>query len=447
MTMYPDKLEDIIKDCDTNKLKSFYENYRNRLHELLVEYFISDYNITDRYHEFVLNQEEGRGRVNTYIELFGECLSGSVDGFFDDQEKIGGARAVQGYALEDVVGFVRAFGQALWQCIKEYNRKESDAEKQINFNDTFYIYQLSAASNYMISVGFNKSANDVIKVNRDRIYRLQRYAAETVSVFDEIKVYDLAIECIKDLFGLRAKLLIIDNIDVSSKMSSNHSVERVHSFFPSMPHILELIKKDKNIIVRESPDAFTGSDNRLLGILLLNDGERQFDVAPMQAYLLGQFGFLTGAIISNCRMTSEIADQQKELRELAGRLISIQEDERKKIAAEIHDTVTQSLTGIGYKAQFCQEIIDKYPEKLEDELNNLVVNIGHAIRQSRQLIKALRPQVLDGVGVTAALKSLINEFYEDSLIAVDFSYPENISVGQHQEITIFRIVQEALRCN
>jgi len=242
--MYPDKLEEIIKDCDTNKLKFFYENYRNRLHELLMEYFMSDNNITDRYHEFALNQEEGRERVNTYIELFGECLSGSVDGFFDDQEKLGGARAVQGYALEDVVGFVRAFGQAVWQCIKEYNRKESEAGNHINFNDTFYIYQLCAASNYMISVGFNKSANDVIKVNTDRIYRLQRYAAETVSVFDEITVYDLAIECIKDIFGLRAKLLIIDNINVSSKMLANHSVERVHSCLPYMSHILQFLKQE-----------------------------------------------------------------------------------------------------------------------------------------------------------------------------------------------------------
>ena len=143
-------------------------------------------------------------------------------------------------------------------------------------------------------------------------------------------------------------------------------------------------------------------------------------------------------------MFSELAEKQEELSRLTGRLISVQEEERKRIAANIHDTLTQSLTAIGYKALLCQELQDRDPSRLTAELNGLVLSINEALKQSRQMISDLRPKVLDDLGIIAAFRRALLTFKEDAHIEVNLKSPAHMEVGSHAGIVFFRILQEAL---
>jgi two-component system sensor histidine kinase DegS len=132
------------------------------------------------------------------------------------------------------------------------------------------------------------------------------------------------------------------------------------------------------------------------------------------------------------------------LRGLTARLISVQEEERKKIAADIHDVLTQALTGIGYKALYCMEIAEKDIDRLHRELELLTETINEALRQSRQIINNLRPHILDDIGVIAAFRKLIKDFEEKFGIDARFRHPETLRIDPDKGIALFRILQEAL---
>jgi len=143
-------------------------------------------------------------------------------------------------------------------------------------------------------------------------------------------------------------------------------------------------------------------------------------------------------------MICELARKKEELHELTGRLISVQEEEKKRIGADIHDTITQALTAIGYKALLCQALINKDLPRLEEELNRLVNDINGALRKSRSIISELRPKILDDIGIVAVFKRAIASFKEDSGLDVDLDCPETFSVNPDVGIAFYRIFQEAL---
>ncbi|NQU04208.1 MAG: cache domain-containing protein [Syntrophaceae bacterium] len=133
----------------------------------------------------------------------------------------------------------------------------------------------------------------------------------------------------------------------------------------------------------------------------------------------------------------------EELSELARRLISAQEDERKKIAADIHDTLTQGLTGIGYKVLLCQKLVKKDQNKLQDVLKTLVTNVNENLNRSRQIISNLWPKILDDVGIVATFKKTLKNLKEETSFHINFFSPEELQVSPDQGIALFRILQES----
>ena len=182
----------------------------------------------------------------------------------------------------------------------------------------------------------------------------------------------------------------------------------------------------------------------LTGLFFIHNQGRVFRFEKFDKNLLYQFSYFTEAVLSNYMMFSELAEKKEELHKLTGQLISIQEGERKRIAAEIHDTITQALTAIGYKALLCQELIDKGPSRLNDELNRLVHDINGALKQSRQMISNLRPKILDDLGIVTAIKRVLTDFQEDTNIRVNFIPPKELDVRPELGTAFYRILQESL---
>jgi signal transduction histidine kinase len=143
--------------------------------------------------------------------------------------------------------------------------------------------------------------------------------------------------------------------------------------------------------------------------------------------------------------TAELARKSEEIRELTGRLLKSQDDERRRLARELHDSTGQmlaamkiNLDSIGVEMQGKNPAVDK----LVAETTGYTVEIS---RQLRTMSYLLHPPLLDETGLQSALRWYAEGFAQRSGIQVDLKInPEFRRLPDDLEIAIFRVVQESL---
>jgi two-component system sensor histidine kinase DegS len=170
----------------------------------------------------------------------------------------------------------------------------------------------------------------------------------------------------------------------------------------------------------------------------------EFDFETNRGDLLNQLLYIIVIALENAFMMEQIEHSRIEMRSLAGKTITIQEEERKRIAADIHDIITQSLTGIGYKIQYCQEMARSDPKQVGKQLDLLLSMVHGAINQSREMISTLRPVLIDTLRVVPALEKFLQVFGNETGIEILTSFPQAIDLSSEIKICIFRVVQEGL---
>ena len=453
--------QDIIENADLKKLSQFFAKRKERIYDLIREGLKKG--PPTPYICHILDHPKGQGRNRRFLNAFEEALRGRVDILFEDQQRIGYKRAIEGFNLEDVFTYKMAFREAIWHFINNYNAEQEFEQDIINLNDIRFIEHLIGYSNYLLSYPFLKTRDEIINRRRNQLHQLHLYAAKAVSIFQEEELRACANQGIYDIFGLNCSFLVphmgkngpdswnkgtLTGLQISHEFVEKTSLEVAHS-----KKAMAIDVANKMILFEEKmeQDHFKvicipvyRRDFCVEGLFFIHDQGRIFKFEKFDKNLLFQFSYFAGAVFSNCIMVSALAEKREELRNLTGRLISIQENEWKKIAADIHDTITQALTGLGYKALLCQELMDKDPLRLSNELNRLVLNINEALRQSRLIINNLRPKILDDLGIVAAIKKALINFKEDTNLKVSFICPEEVNVNPDLGIAFFRIVQEAL---
>jgi signal transduction histidine kinase len=130
-------------------------------------------------------------------------------------------------------------------------------------------------------------------------------------------------------------------------------------------------------------------------------------------------------------MATRIAERDASLRQLSRRLLSIQEEERIRIAREIHDELGQALTAMKIDLQHGER--EKVARRI-DEVVDLV----------RRIATDLRPGVLDDLGITAALEQQLRRVRESSGITTRLTVEEEPRLDTLTGATLYRIAQEAL---
>ncbi len=142
---------------------------------------------------------------------------------------------------------------------------------------------------------------------------------------------------------------------------------------------------------------------------------------------------------------AEIAQQSREVQDLSARLLQSQDAERRRIARELHDSAGQNLSVLGIKAaSIAERLRDAAPELCQEmeELLTLAAQLSQEIRTTSYL---LHPPLLDETGVAGALQWYVQGFTARSGIDIQLQIDPNIGrFSAEVELTIFRIVQEAL---
>jgi signal transduction histidine kinase len=144
------------------------------------------------------------------------------------------------------------------------------------------------------------------------------------------------------------------------------------------------------------------------------------------------------------RVSEEIARRGALRQELVHRIVETQEDERARIARELHDELGQMLTGLAIGLRGAQATTDK-PDLHRQQLAQLEDMAVQALSNMRHLVNELRPALLDDMGLPAALRH-----HKDSFVTLTGVETE-LSMGDHPdrlprdiETVLFRITQEAL---
>lgn len=138
-------------------------------------------------------------------------------------------------------------------------------------------------------------------------------------------------------------------------------------------------------------------------------------------------------------MADQVRNHQVALRDYLGAVNRAQEEERARLARELHDETVQSLIALGHKAQMTQRLITRDPQGLKERINELRQMIAQAIEEVRRFSRALHPHYLEELGLIAALEALTRNAKAEFVVigTLPRLLPDH-------ELAVYRIAQEAV---
>jgi PAS domain S-box-containing protein len=146
------------------------------------------------------------------------------------------------------------------------------------------------------------------------------------------------------------------------------------------------------------------------------------------------------------RRNLEIRQQAEQLRELSNRLLQTQDEERRRVARELHDGVGQVLAGVNMALAKLDK--ERYSLSFEarQSLTESTMLIEQASREVRTVSHLLHPPMLDEIGLESALRWYVEGFAKRSKIAVDMQLAPGFSKGLPRDValSLYRVVQECL---
>jgi PAS domain S-box-containing protein len=143
--------------------------------------------------------------------------------------------------------------------------------------------------------------------------------------------------------------------------------------------------------------------------------------------------------------TAELSKAEERLRILSGRLLQAQDDERRRLARELHDSAGQMLAALKMNLVPLEEGVGKHDARLGQFAANGVVLVNELSKELRTMSYLLHPPLLDEAGLPSALRWYAQGFSERRGIQVSLDIDNDLPrLPREVETTIFRIVQESL---
>ncbi|MFN4172804.1 MAG: cache domain-containing protein [Pseudorhodobacter sp.] len=136
---------------------------------------------------------------------------------------------------------------------------------------------------------------------------------------------------------------------------------------------------------------------------------------------------------------------ESKLKALTQRVFDTQEEERGRVARELHDSISQILVGIRYTLELARRRLTSGDDRASESLTSGIDNLNGAIQEVRRISRDLRPGILDDLGLGPALQSLTEEFGRRTGIETEFvTNPFRNRLDSDAKIALYRIAQEAL---
>jgi two-component system, NarL family, sensor histidine kinase UhpB len=146
------------------------------------------------------------------------------------------------------------------------------------------------------------------------------------------------------------------------------------------------------------------------------------------------------------QMVIRLAEQQAALRQYAEKALLSQEEERQRISHELHDETVQELVGLIQRVELCRNEMERDPWMARRRLDELKALAEQALDDLRRISNALRPTILQDLGLSAALQTLCDDLSQELPDAhLDYEVDgQSRRLPPEQELAIFRVAQEAI---
>lgn len=164
-------------------------------------------------------------------------------------------------------------------------------------------------------------------------------------------------------------------------------------------------------------------------------------LTPTDERLVADLAGQAGLVLRNARLTTDLEARIEELRALQKRLVSAQDEERRKLERNIHDGAQQQLIALTVRLRLAEGIVEKEPAKARAMLTDLQVETQSALEDLRDLARGIYPPLLADKGLAAALEAQARK----SVVPADVSAG---GVGRHPEAVeaaVYFSVLEALQ--
>jgi len=155
-------------------------------------------------------------------------------------------------------------------------------------------------------------------------------------------------------------------------------------------------------------------------------------------YLIG-----IGNDISKSKKTEEdLRNSLEQLQQLTNHIAKIRENERLSIARDLHDELGQALTAVKIDLGIIkQKVTDS---EVVSRINNVTTLVGDTIKSVQRITSQLRPEIIDDLGLEAAIEWYTKEFSDRNGINILLNLDDSIIIAPENALTLFRIMQESL---
>jgi signal transduction histidine kinase len=212
-------------------------------------------------------------------------------------------------------------------------------------------------------------------------------------------------------------------------------------------------KTDHDIFPKDMADAFIEADKKVIHAgQPLDVEERVPQDDGIHTYISVKFPLRdsSGEIYAVCGIATDITERkaaENQLRDLSSHLLSVREEEKARIAREIHDELGGTLTSLKMDAYWLSRKLPANEETAEliKRIASMSQRIDNAVSATRRIISDMRPTILDDLGLLAAIEWQAAEFHRHSGVECRVSCIEDeANMDKQYSIALFRILQEAL---
>jgi len=171
---------------------------------------------------------------------------------------------------------------------------------------------------------------------------------------------------------------------------------------------------------------------------------KPYEWLPREAELLSVAAERCLLAAQKARLMEDLARREEQVRELAERMLHVEERERRRISAELHDEAGQSLLCIRLRLEMLEKSVPDSDAKLRASLGEVRLMAERTIVEVRRLLSDLSPAVLEELGLASALRQLANRLRQIQKIEVRLRLGKLKDLPKHTAAAVYRLAQECL---
>ena len=198
--------------------------------------------------------------------------------------------------------------------------------------------------------------------------------------------------------------------------------------------------------------AGTGASSRRMGHqrivvgLRANGEEFPIDASISQVVERGRryFTVILRDVTERVRAENELRASREEIKEMALAASSVREQEKSRIARELHDELGQSLTALKIDVVWMKQNLSAPTAELAGKLTEMQQLVDSTVMATRRLSSDLRPLILDDLGLAAAAEWLVQNFTQHTGVACELAISPGLEIAEPRATGVFRVLQESL---